>query len=144
MKAKNKTILVLILVFAGITVCYSQGWTDSRLPLGVIPLKMEFTCKKQGPLGDKTVVVYVKYNGKGEIPEVSAKDKTDPENPLDAKPISQPYFQLREKKPNNPEVRAGQIENTGPDNGSIICTRKNYPVFVWRDQAWFIYGKKAK
>ena len=57
---------MFILVFTGITLCYSQGWTEDNLTLGgFFPEKMSFTCPNQGPAADKTIVVHVEYNKKG-------------------------------------------------------------------------------
>lgn len=133
---------MFVLGVAGITISYSQGWTEDRLPLSDFTQKIEFTCKKQGPLGNKTVLVEVEYRGKSEISEISAKDQTDPKNYLVAKPIRQPYIKLIEINSIDPKKRAGRIENTGPSQGSMICTKNNYPIFLLGNQAWFIYEKK--
>ena len=153
MKTKNMTILMFILVFAGITLCYSQGWAFRSLateePLSVAMERL-FTCTNQGPTADKTVEVRVSYkisNGVSEPEKVSAEDKTDPKNSLKAVQVKQPYIFMKEKNPTNlkdPQVRAGASVNTGPPHGSIICTKNNYPVFVCGDQAWFIYPKQPE
>lgn len=148
MKTKNMTILMFILVFTGITLCYSQGWAFRSLateePFQSVDMERLFTCTNQGPAADKTVEVQVSYkisNGISEPEKVSAKDKTDPKNSLKAVQVKQPYIFMKEKNltnPKDPQVRAGASVNTGPLYGSIICTKNNYPVFVCGDQAWFI------
>ena len=144
MKTKNKTILMFILILTGITLCYSQGWADGS---SVLPGEIFFTCTNQGPAADKTVEVQVRYV-KVDVSynkyiwkpkEVLAVDKTDPKNPQELKPrsVSQHYFFMKDK--NGPRIRAFPGVNTGPPQGGIICSIKNYPVFVWGGQAWFIY-----
>lgn len=161
MKTKNMTILMFILVFAGITLCYSQGWAFRSLtteplqsvdkesllttePFQSVNMERLFTCTNQGPANDKIVEVQVSYkisNGISEPEKVSAEDKTDPKNSLIALQVKQPYIFMKEKNPTNPkepQVRAGESLNTGPPHGAIICTKNNYPVFVCGNQAWFI------
>ena len=147
MKNRNKTILIFMLVLAWITLWYSQAWAFRSLvanPLKIVGSERLFTCKYQGPYYNKTVEVHVSYeitNGISKPARISAIDKTDPKNSLKAVQVEQPYFFMKEKNPTNPDtaqVRAGASVNTGPPHGSIICTKKNYPVFVWGNQAWFI------
>ena len=139
MKIKNKTSLMFILVFTGITLCYSQGWADGSIVLQI------FTCTNQGPAADMTVAVHVSYNESSGIPEnVLAVDTTVPDKPqpLKSRLVKQPYHFMKEKNPTDPKypkVRAFPSLNTLPRTGSIICTNKNYPVFVGGDKAWFIY-----
>jgi hypothetical protein len=151
MKTKIMTILIFILVFTWITLCYNQGWafrSSTTDPLQIVDKERLFTCTNQGPAADKTVEVLVNYkiyNGKSEPEKVSAEDKTDTKTPLKALRVKQPYFFMREKNPTNPEepqIRVGKSVNTGPPHGSIICTKNNYPVFVWGNQAWFIDEEK--
>lgn len=147
MKTKNLTILLFILVFIGITICYSQGRAFRSSDTVFLERDRYFTCTNQGPTADKTVVVQVSYNDSRGIPEkVVAVDTTIPEKPqrLEIRLVKQPYFFMREKNPTNPKdpkIHAFPGVKMGPLAGSAICTKNNYPVFVWGDQAWFIYEK---
>ena len=144
MKTRYKTILMFILILTGITLCYSQGWADGS---SVLPGEIFFTCTNQGPDADRTIEVQVRYS-KVDLSynkyiwkprEVLAVDKTDPQKPqkINLESVRQHYFFMKEK--NGPRVRAFQGIKTGPPHGGIFCAKKNYPVFVWGSQAWFIY-----
>lgn len=148
MKTKNRTILMFILVFTGITIFYSQGWTEENLTLGgFLPEKISFTCPNQGPGADRTVVVHVEYNKNGKLMPLRAEDKTDPKNKLKFRRIDQPYFIMRGKKPSHSpatahgigiELRVGKLKISGPPTGSIYCTKNNLPVLTQGRNVWFI------
>ena len=137
MKTKNSTILMFILVFTGITLCYSQGWTENSLALSFFPKKMTYTCPNQGPAAAKTVVVKVKYNEKNEMEPISAAYKNDPKITLGFREVDQTYLRIR----GNGKVRVGIYKNSVQTSGSIGCTKKNLPVLFEGngEKVWFIY-----
>ncbi len=147
MKSKIKTILMFSLMFIWFTLSYGRGWAFSSLDTVILQRDRYFTCTNQGIAGDKTVVVQVSYNESKGIPEkVVAVDTTysDKPQPLKCRLVDQPFFFMREKNPTNPEspeVRAFPGVKVGPFTGSVICTKDNYPVYVWGNKAWFIYQK---
>jgi hypothetical protein len=138
---------MFIFVFTGITLCYSQERAFRSSNTIFLERDRYFTCTNQGPKANKTVVVQVSYDESKGIPDkVVAVDTTLIDKPqrLETRLVIQPYLFMREKNPTSPKdpkVRAFPVVKIGPRAGSVICTKNNYPVFVWGDHAWFIYEK---
>lgn len=145
MRTQKKIIQISILLFFGIALCCSPGLAfqaSGEEPMQVS--KRFFTCSKQGPAMNKTIKVMVSYentNGWLKPAKVQAEDQTDPHNRLIVDSTESLHVYLEEIDPKNPEkprIRAGKSTRTGPPHGSIICTEKNYPVYVWNNYAWFV------
>jgi hypothetical protein len=146
MKTKNKKIIMLFLVFIGITLCYSQGWADDNLEL-----KKTIFCKNQGKDADETVGVEIKYVGKQvgdgkftwEPVEWKPVEKNVLDESLKVAEVKQYYIYLEEENPANPDdpqVRVGPILYTGSPDG-IICTN-SLPCFVVKGQIFCIERKE--
>ena len=145
MKTQNKIILMSILIFTGITLNYSQGWAFSSSAIKKLERISSFTCEKQGPDADMTVEVLVRYNqNSGKPVKVWAVEKIDDDyqQELKFRKVIKPYFFGKEKNPTDPtkpKSYAFQAKDTGPPPGATICTKNNYPVFVYSNKAWFFF-----
>lgn len=128
MKTKIKTIIMFILVFTGITLCYSVGWADSGL---LLPTDIFYTCSNCGPAADKRIEIRVSFKRSDKLYErieISAKDITDPKNLLKADLVENPSIRMNEIK--SGRKREYPVVNMGSDPVDIIIPIKNYPVII--------------
>ena len=154
MKTNNRTILMFILVFTGITIFCSQGWAEKSSTINFSSNKMIITCSGKGFLEVvKTEVTFI-YEG-NELIDLEAEDITNPENTLIAKEIPEPWFKMIGKKelPVGPlkksgptagagyEERHGRIKTSGPPGGAGCCTLDNLPIVIVGNRVWFLYKK---
>jgi hypothetical protein len=140
MKTKYRTILMFIIVFTGITLCYSQGLTENSTTLSFSPKKVIITCPEHDEAAAQSIEVNFIYNEeKGELEKLTAEDLTDQKTTLYARELNEAYIVMKGTKPDT--IRVGTLKRSGPPGGSWGCTEKNLPYIIVGPRVWFIYKK---
>lgn len=143
MKTQYKTTLAYLLMIAGISFYCSQGWAFDNSDIRKYERESSFTCPEQGAAGDTLVEVKVRYHrvtGKPSVVEAFVIDPDGKERQLRSRNVKSPHYFGKEKNPanpNKPKLYAFPAVDTGPPPGATICTKNNYPVFVYGKEAWF-------